>query len=651
MKINIVLLTLITLMPVSLFSKKVINSGHQSSVKIINYNKLNDSFFSISEDGTLVIKKRNSDSISQRIFLSSHSITSFSLSPKNTHLAIVETDNASVFMVTVWDWKRERKLYSIKLDEFPMSVGFTGNGSYIYTTSISSNPVKVYNARSGATTTYLNKNNKFIDYIYIGASEKYAFLYSSTGTLDIWLLKEGKLYRSLKTKSNLTNLTVSPDKKFIVGQDDNSIYVIGRNNGKISDKIEIDNLETYKLNETTSELNLFINGKYKKSIKTLPLVGGKIMETDTNEVILKKSISQLEAAYNTVLYSDDSGNIYSYNKWEKTKDVFVDNSITNIENIVIVDDKAVIISDNKIYSFISPFFVDRIKNPQRLTQFSLTHSDSPIDNPIGIMEYNNNLLIWKDSVVLYDLNNQELLFEHKMTSDIMDLKIQEGKLLLLDQNGYIEIIDLVNYKSTYRVKTPGFTSISFYTEKELIGGIDSSYGSSLMIFDLNTKETIPVKISLDIVLNIKNSNTSYIFYIAGLKKDSNETRFIEYNMLTKKERILSKTQGENINSNYFFNGDKTLFTNLGISSLLKIDTKSYRVKPFKDTINRTKKIYFKSNGLYTINENKSLSIWHPITGRKLMDFYLFKNDQWVAIIQNGNRAFGSPGSEKFIANN
>lgn len=648
---KLLLLTLITLLPLSLFAKKVINSGHQSSVKIMNYNGLNDSFFSISEDGTLVIKKRNSESISQRIFLSSYSITSFALSPKNTHLAIVETDNASVFKVTVWDWKRERKLYSINLNEFPMSVGFTGNGSYLYTTSISSAPVKVYNARSGAPTTYLSNNSKFIDYIYIGTSEKYAFLYSSTGSLDIWLLKEGKLYRSLKTKSNLVNLTVSPDKKFIVGQEDETIYIINRNNGTLVDNITIDDLETYKLNETTSELNIYINGRYKKSIKTLPLIGGKIMETENNEVILKKSISGLEAAYNTILYSDETGNIFSYNKWDNTKDVFVDNSITNIEDLVIINDKAVIVSDGMIYSFISPFFVDRIKNPQRLTQFTLSHTDSPIKKPNGIMEYNNNLLLWKDSIVLFNLDTQEVLFEHKLSSDVLDIKLQEDNLLLLDQNGYIEIIDLANLKPTYRVKTPGFTSISFYTEKELIGGIDSTYGSSLMLFDLNTKETIPVKCSLDIVLNITNSNTSYIFYIAGLKKDNNETRFIEYNMLTKKERIFSKAEGENINSSYFYNGDKTLFTNLGISSLLKIDTKSYRVKPFKDTINRTNHVYFKSNGLYTINENKSLSIWHPITGRKLMDFYLFKNDQWVAIIQNGNRAFGSPGSEKFIANN
>lgn len=642
---------ILLLLPATLFSKKVINSGHQSKVKFIEYNSLNDSFFSISEDGTLVIKKRNAESISQRIFLSSYSITALTLAPKKNYLAFVETDNSSLFMITVWDWKRERKLYSIKLKEFPMYVGFTGNGSYIYTTSISERPVKVFNARSGAPTNYLKKNSKFIDFMYVGSSEKYAFLYSSAGSLDIMGLKDSKLVKSFKTKTNLTNIVLSPDKRFLIGQENESIYIIGRNNGKIIDSINVKNLNRFKLNKTTGELLLYIKGIYKKSIKTISIVGGKIMETEPDEMVLKSEISNLEGSYNTILYSDNTGNITSYNKWTNSKDIFVDNSITNIEEIAIIGENALLISDGKLYTFTSPFFTDRVKNPQRLTQYTLKHIDSPIKQPLGIKEYNDNLLLWKDSVVLYNLSTNEILFDHKLSSNIIDLKIIKDKLLVLDQNGLIEIINLETLNVEFEVKSPGFTSVAYYTENELIGGIDSSFGSSLMIMDLTTKETIPVKNSLDIVLNILHSNKSYIFYLVGLKSSSNETHLIEYNLLTKKERVLSKVNVEDLNSNYFYDGNKTLFTNLGNSSLLKIDTKTYRVRPFKDTINRTDKIYFKEYGLYTINDNKSLSVWHPTTGRKLMDFYLFKNDQWVSIIQNGNRAFGSPGSESFIANN
>ncbi len=289
-----ILLLVILLLPTFAFSKKVINSGHQSPVKFLEHLDSEQSFFSLSEDGTLVIKKTNSQKISRRIFLTSYNVTDMVLSPKNNQLAIVETDNAALFMVSVWDWKKERKLYSIPLKEFPMTIGFTGAGSYLFVTSISSTPVRLFNARTGASTTYLKDNSKFVDYMYVGSSEKWAFLYSSSGTLDIRSLKTSKS-RSLKTETDLTNINITPDKAYLIGQKGEEIYIINRNSGKVHDKKLIPNLNFYELNETTGEINCFIDNRYKKTIKILQIVGGNFFETKTKEIVIKSSIGTMSA--------------------------------------------------------------------------------------------------------------------------------------------------------------------------------------------------------------------------------------------------------------------------------------------------------------------------------------------------------------------
>lgn len=651
MKKKILLILIFT--PVLLFSKKVINSGHQTPVKFIEYFEDEKKFFSLSDDGTLVIKKTSEDKISRRFFLTSNSITDLVLSPTGNQLAIVETDNASLFIVSVWDWKRERKLYSINLEEFPMTIGFTGSGNYIFVTSISNRPVKVFNAKTGASTSFLNKYNKFIDFMYVGSSEKYAFLYSSSGKLEIVGLRDSKVLKSITMEKNLTNIQITPDRAYLIGQKDKSIYILGRNNGKVIDKKDITDLSFYELNRTTGEIACYIDNRYKKNIQIMQIVDGRFFDSEPKEILIKSPITALNLSYNTVIFSDLKGDIHKYNSWEDSSEIFVENSIKDIETMTIINDTAVLSTNKKIYLFQSQYFSDKVKNTTKLSTFSLNDFDSPIKNPRGSMEYNGNLLIWNEDLVLFDIATGENIFKFDFSTHIIDIKIENDKLLALDNNGLVQIINLIDNSLYFSFKSPGFTSVGFYSEKEIIGGVASLNGDSLMLLDLNTKETIPLKTSLNVVFNIVHSNKSYIVYLAGFKKgnEGNETHFIEYNLVTKREKTLIKKQNEVLNSGFVVDNNSSIFTNLGTKSLLKILQGSNKIKPFQNTTNQTKHILYKNNGLYTINENKSLSIWHPTSGKKIIDFYLFHDSEWVAMSSDSVSAFGSPGAKKYISSN
>ncbi|MGL1892127.1 MAG: hypothetical protein OCD02_10910 [Spirochaetaceae bacterium] len=648
-KIILVLLFLPTL----LFAKKVINSGHQTPVKFIKYYELEDSFFSLSEDGTLVIKKSTDKKISRRFFLTNSNITQFVLSNKNNQLAIVESDNSTTFRLTVWDWKKEKKLYSINLTEFPMSIGFTGGGNYIFVTSISSKPIKIYNARSGAPTTNLNKTNTFIDYVYVGSSETYAFLYSSSGKLDIRSFRDSKLNRSVVTEKNLTNISVTPDKKYFVAQKNNTIYIIVRNTGIVYAKKEISDLSYFTQNSFTGDLICYINNRYKKSISILQIVAGDFFESSSTDILVKNPIDKMCFANNSIIYTDIKGNLIKYDLWSKESSIFLNNDIIDIQDITIINDTALLSTNDKIYSFKSPFFSDKIKNTRRLLNFTIEQFDSPIKNPVGSINYNKSLIIWNDSIARLDLETGETIFNHMLTSEIVDVKILENQMICLDKNGYIKIINLITNDVTFTFKSPGFTSISFYDNNEIIGGINSSLGGSLMTVDTITKETQPIKTSLDVVFEIVQSKKSYIVYLLGTKKlnGNNITRFIEYNLLTKQERILLKQDTEELYSSFEIDNNGNIYTNLSSKSLIKINSQTRKIKPFETTTNQTKNILFENGGIFTINENKSLSIWNPSTGKKLIDFYLFKDDEWVAISKDGISAIGSNNSDKYISSN
>lgn len=648
------LIILLLFIPTMAFSKKVINSGHQTPVKFIEYLDSEKSFFSLSEDGTLVIKKVYDEKITRRFFLTGNTINQLILSNTNDRLAVVESDNTSKFIISVWNWKLEKKLYSINLDEFPMSIGFSGGGNYIFVSSIASTPVKVFNARTGASTTFLNKNRSYIDYLYIGSSETAAFLYSSSsGTLDIRKLKDSKLIKSIKTEKNLSDMTITSDKKYLIARKDNFLYIIGRNDGKLYEKKRIDDLSFFKINDTTGEVLCYINSRYKKTIKSLQVVAGNFFESSVQDILMKNQLEVIGSAYNIILYADDKGNMESYDTWNRQSSSFLTNDILNIEDITIIDDTAALLTSDTILLFQSPFFSDKNKNSRRLLDSKLNNFISPLKNPIGSLNLNGNLLLWNSSLVLFDIITGETIFNHRFSSNIVDIKIKDNQLLALDKNGIVKIINLKTKKVTFSFKSPGFTSVVFYNENEIIGGVDKSQGGSLMTLDIKTKETLPLKTSLDVVFNILESNRSYIIYITGLKNINgvNNTYIIEFNLLTNTEKRLFKNGSEELDSSYEVDKSNTIYTNLGTKSILKLNTSSRRVKPFQSTTNQTKHILYENGAVYTINENRSLSIWHPTSGKKLIDFYLFKDKNWVAISQNSISAFGSPGSNKYISSN
>lgn len=648
-----IILLLLLLTPTFTFSKKVINSGHQTPIKFLDYHETSDAFFSLSEDGTLVIKKRDESKIYKRFFITSNTVFQMEVSPANNHLAIVEGLDDGSFIISMWNWSTEKKLYSINLTEFPMDIGFTGAGNYIFTTAISDRPIRVYNAKTGAASSKLSRTAGFTDFVYVGSSEKYAFLYSSLGKLDIRSLSDSKLLKSMSTEKNLTNLAVTPDKKYIVGQKDQTLLLIGRNDGKLYDSKVVPELTMFTLNKLNGEIVCYINNRYRKTLSSYQIIGGEFYNNETKEIVVRTNIENIVTAGNTILLADNKGNLERRDTWDDSTSTFLQNDIININDISLIEDKAIISTEDNIYIFTSPFFSDKSKNSRRLLSYELTQVKSPIKNPLGSLVINQNLLLWSDTLTYYDFTNEETLFSINMSSEIIDVKVKDNIILVLDKNGNVKLVDIESGNVTFDFKSPGFTSIAFYEENEIIGGTEKSQGSSLMVVDLQTKETLPMDFSLDVVFDIIPGNKSYITYFSGFKLVNNQyqTQLIELNQITKKERVLLKNQSEEFDVSFDTDENTSIYTNLGSLSLLKIDAMTKRVKPFQLTTNQTNNIKYSNAGVYTVNANHSLSIWNPNTGKKIIDLYLFTDNEWVAISQDKITAFGSPNSKKYITTN
>lgn len=633
-------------------ARLVINSGHQAPVEFIETSFEYNSVFSLSSDGTLCIRKNDSNKLSHRFFLSKYKIQDFAVSPANNQLAIVETDETSAYFVTVWNWKLEKEMYRVRLQDMPLEIGFSGKGGLLFISTVSSTPLTVYFARTGRKTNYLQKYTRLSDYLYIGGTETTAMSYSKTGNIDYLDIKTSVVKKRVITETNMTELSVTPDKKYLIGRKGEKILLIDRLSGKISDSMKVPGLINISSDPSSGEITAYINDRYRNLFQVYQTMNGRFFLKESEEILLENEAAVYTGNYRSVIYTDINGTVYEYEKWSRTHNETLTNHILNIHHVTVIDDTTCITTEDKMLTFSSPFFEKKSKSVLMLRDLELKSWELPVNNPLGMTSYNGDILLWKEGIYLLDKQTGKVKFQKEFDSEITDLKVRESRILLLEKNGKITIVDIENQKTLFEFNSPGFNTVSFYDDNTIIGGKGASFrDSALMTIDLNTEETLPVKSSMDIVFNIFTDKEHKTLYTVGLKRDGSKdsTVLSEINIETGEERKIIETAVEDTNSNYIFGDSSTMYTNLGSKSISRI--KGNRVSGFQNTINKPLSFSYKNNSILSVNENYSLTLWNPVTGRKLLDFYLFDDSEWIALT-NGNRTyFGSENSRKYITRN
>lgn len=653
-------LLFMTCMSLSLWgtTKFVINKGHYSSITNIQYDAKRNLIFSAEEKGAVSVWNRSDETLLNHFQLTSNRIDKILISPSDDNITVLSHD-ADKYYLSVWNWKTEERIFSRIIEEQPLFLEYSVTGRYLFFGNVQNPSLTFLNARNGVQLDYMDRLPSIYDFGYLGSTERTLMTYSSSGMIKFYDFRSSKEKLGVNTRSGLDNINViqtSEKKATISAIDGNSVHLIDRQRGTVSDSIVFTDLRGFYQNRDNGYALTLEKANRSYILKKWKTEGNQFTETET-PIILPSTmnLTSLVEADGLTLAGDENGTLYKAN-WETSQlDPFSNDSTKRISDLSIWNNTLTLSGEDGLLSIEAPFFSGRLSTASAPV---FIKEEIPLEGDTGIIELEDNkLLLWtkgneEASVRIFKREDNTVEFEYRdFSSPIQDISFENNNIITLEKNGTIKIISTENNDEIFTYTAIGLQDVSMVDDTTLFAGRASTAGKSPAItININTKETLTVHDDRFLIFDSMAVEKNNQFYSLGLVNEDNKIKTVlrghDYTDLNETTPILTYT-GEDIDARVLIDpsDSRTIYAKLGSSGIYRITGREV----VKYTNNKpVKKIYLSGSILYSLNEDNSITLFQASSGRTLYTIHIFKDDAWALIPASGNKYYGSEGVEENI---
>ncbi|OQY34857.1 MAG: hypothetical protein B6241_02960 [Spirochaetaceae bacterium 4572_59] len=667
---TILLLTLIALpflLTAQSASQLIIDSGHNTAVESLCYHS-SGQLLSADNNGLVKVWDLATDKLQYQIYTGSKGSIQLKTHPSKKQFAIL-VSRPGYTKIAVWDWQRNKELFSKELSDRPIQFEFSAKGKYLFITKISSPSMVLMNSQNGREYSYLKRLYDIFSYGYIGASETRLMTYSNSGSIKYWDIRTSTLQNETTTKSGLSNLTVlqTEGKRYFLANKGNILFLIDRLTGSVRDTVEVEDMLTYSVDPAKGSISIIkgsVSGKLK--ILTMSTTDAHFTTADIKSYL--NSTEQPEDTESTDFFSingqvttslvsagriylaDSKGSIWEIDKESLKAVVFKKNQISDIRDLSFSDESMFILSNKDLFQLNSKNFAKT--GSVSISGFSdliisSTSSPLPGDSEIETVD-NEKMIIWtrennQRGYVIYNPEMDTILnSNYNFDSALNQLHVRNDQILVLENSGEASLNNIHTGFRDFQFSALGMVSLNFLNDTTLLGG------KSLMKTGLNpmftvqtdTGEIIPLQDKRFLIYDILSPADGNKTFTFGLKQaDTGGVQTIIQSH--------SKNDPTNVSSIYTQSGE-------WIDAIFTADTSSYSPVLYgtvsgKDIIRisnsrqktwdydrNIEKIFFHNAILYILNTDGSLSLFNPKSGKKLMDYYMMEDGNWIAIPNKGD---------------
>lgn len=616
------------LLGASLFSQPRFSSqGHKAMVvaAIPETNAKADAFYTVGQDGFII---RWENGIGEHFQVSDKKIEIAAPAPSGKEIAFYERDESGYHSVKVWSCAAKKVIRSILLKAQVTSLAYSAKGTYIIATTSERNGAYFFLAASGKPFVKIKDWQMTPSWAKTSESEKNVMLYSSSeGCLAYFSLKTGKLLKKVATEAGLEKPVLFAKNALFAGVKNGSLYILNAENGA---KVKTAAAKTAAL-FTNDDALYYIDGSqglyacYKVFIDDNAIKGPLIYKNIKGE-----GNNQFSAAFlkdqNLYLGAKD-GNVYSADAKE--------NSLPS--NLALIS--------NEVYQKIHGICSDG-QNVYILTNSSIIKTDYENKSPIIF----NNSHYW---TIISCAHGRLILRSDNRLAGIysMDAQSGEARLLFNSQNRIKRVREATvnGQKGFLEIENSKVNFYSFETgelsELYLGSGIQdaaalenntlavaktasSNPTSALVLVNIKTRETVPVKMDGDITVSIEESG-GFLFGSRLISTSGGYTSSafcFGTKALTLKEFASSaKEESESFVRPAF----PLVFTNLGSKNVSVINAKSLKKYSLKSGSSLAVDIIKCQGQLATLNEDSSLTWYNVEQPIPLADWYIDSKNQIV----------------------
>lgn len=595
-------------------------------------------------DGSILIRDSNDFTLKKRIPVGYLPVNEIAVNPKYPVVAIFQTDNIEAYYLRVIDYEKVEELYSFRLKEKPLFIGYSGSGNYLLYSNSTPNGLTIIDYHSGAKKNWLTEIETIVPTAEVSPDDSQMVTYSTAGSILFFGIKEGQIRKIIPCMSNLENPLFVMDGRFLIGNTRDKIVAIETASGKAFNEIKASNIIkmsadnkqpsvlVYSTDDGYAFLQQWNYGKRNSKLETI----------DPNQNF---SIVSAFLYHNSqILCATTTGKLFGYstNKQRFELDQLKLQPFTGIA----CSEGELILTDNDSVFTIPLHNLDSLKKISSIQHSALVKKRPFLgDYKILLVEGNQeraSQLFYQTSgnggaIYQYQpskTNEMQWQKVYDAKTPIAKLKSIKGGFLGLTQSGGNFILDQ-NFNETFNYDAFGTRDIAFVKKNQLVAGRakDSLFKSTLVKIDAYTGETVPMQTNDLITFDINYNPELLALFTIGIENRNGKSRTILKSYRGEKmDRVdtLLAVPGEDHKATILYDPQTAkVYTTLGTAGIRIIQWGGFTTNQKAGHIPAS--LAVNSKLLFALNQDGSVTAWNKKNGKEHFTLYQFDNDAWISL--------------------
>ncbi len=637
-----------------------INTGHRDAIVSLQYDEKRDLLFSAGKDGTVKIWNAQTGELRHSLLASHLPIRKIAYHPAKPQIAILEVFGPESSRISVWDWNKEKRLYDLDLNEVPLYLTYSPKGSYLVYSRADWKSLSIHRAGNGRLLPLMREGFGIVSFIALSQSEKNIMTYQPSGRIVYKELKTGKELKTVSSLPNLSQMHISQNGRYMIAQSADDLVVVDLLNGRTVAGSALPEIQSISLSSRGERIYCLSRDDEGIKLSRWMFTGGFLYTTGSPAGLDRKFTNRLGSLVmrgSDLFMGDETGKIWLKELGREAAG-FSENNLLDISGYAITPDTVVLASAKGILKFDLEGQHEARYTTDLITDFDYDVLANPFSSPVGIeFTDDNELLIWDKSEKLLGMTviDRYFGFPARIYTDISSSQLQVDylgdRLLCLEKNGRITLLDSNNYDTLYEKLSPGMNKVLAIHDGRLLGAQSraAQLSGSLLLIDTNTGETVPLPGTSLLAYDLAFDPVQNTIFSLGLERESQEMTtsiILHYGENFEQTRVLLTYEGEDLSAALEFDPiSNELFTTLGYGGLRAI--RGETVRPFQNSGHMPREVKTAGRLVLSLNQDSTLTLWDRKSGRIIVNLYVFKDFSWIAVFPNDN-AYISKGADRFL---